>query len=450
MPKQTSHSTSPSLLDVLRERRSRRFACGMRIEGGALEYTSQKPAVALTEHEEAMLCYAGCGITGRALADLSYKDGEGGNIMAGLIGRTIASGDGIQSVALVVSNDDATFLLRRPVDFSPEEIKELIELGREDQFVELYRRSRVRIHDHRVLAPLEPMFNINVNRWSLNAPGTSYFLPINDLTLMYINGLLEIFNEHTGAFVLDERAGFLPAGVGRFAERKGGHLRDDPRDNRILTIASLENLVAELVTIEQGMLHQNLSLMTQSLGLGGFSHFAAHPSGWFESLGFTMGEMSASRFLGAGFIPRLVMRLLGRDVQVKFPLGMERDGNALLQPYCPPYFSTMRRAVEAVLDLKFGERGIFRTGSENSAWREPANIASKIPKISEAAVEATVAYCEYVYQRYGRFPAHLAPYRTVLGYQACHIDVDFYEQFYSEEALSRTQHEHFDHWHDGE
>ena len=58
-----------------------------------------------------------------------------------------------------------------------------------------------------------PLDNVNVNRWSLYAPGTSYFLPVNELTFIYINGLLEIFNEHTGAFVVDERARFpgLPA-----------------------------------------------------------------------------------------------------------------------------------------------------------------------------------------------------------------------------------------------
>ena len=48
------------------------------------------------------------------------------------------------------------------------------------------------------------MFNLNVNQWSLYAPRSTYFLPINELTFMYINGLLELFNETTGAFILDE------------------------------------------------------------------------------------------------------------------------------------------------------------------------------------------------------------------------------------------------------
>jgi hypothetical protein len=36
---------------------------------------------------------------------------------------------------------------------------------------------------------------------------------------------------------------------------------------------------------------QNLGLMTQALGLGGFPHFAAHPFIWFQALGFRMQEI---------------------------------------------------------------------------------------------------------------------------------------------------------------
>ncbi len=88
---------------------------------------------------------------------------------------------------------------------------------------------------------------------------------------MYINGLLEIFNEHSGAFVVDERAGFRAAGLGRFARSKGGHLRDDPSDGRVLTVQRLELMVSELVTAEQGMMLQNLGIDLPSHGARRFS-----------------------------------------------------------------------------------------------------------------------------------------------------------------------------------
>ena len=72
---------------------------------------------------------AACGITGHALADLCYAAGGGGSIMAGLVARTIASGDGLQTVSLIVTNDNATYLIRKPRELPAGEIPQLIELG---------------------------------------------------------------------------------------------------------------------------------------------------------------------------------------------------------------------------------------------------------------------------------------------------------------------------------
>ncbi len=73
----------------------------------------------------------------------------------------------------------------------------------------------------------------------------------------------------------------------------------------------------------------------------------------------------------------------------------------------------------------------------SSADREP----------SSEAIDATVAFCDYVYRRHGRFPAYPPPFRTVLGYQANHVDVEFYDRFYKPEALSETQRRHMERWH---
>src|SRR3989442_11097802 len=109
------------LLTALRERRSRRFGLGMKIPGGPLAYRSRHQPTPLTEDEEAALVFAACGITGHALADLCYAEGEGGSIMGGLVARTIASGDGLQTVSLVVTNDAATYLIRRPPELPANE-----------------------------------------------------------------------------------------------------------------------------------------------------------------------------------------------------------------------------------------------------------------------------------------------------------------------------------------
>ncbi len=297
----------------------------------------------------------------------------------------------------------------------------------------------MKIQDGRAAPPLEPLFNISANRWSAHAPGTTYFLPVNDLTLMYINGLLEILNEETGVFLLDERNSLRPAGLAKFARRRGGHLDDDPHHFRVATIRQVEQFVTEFVTIEQGMMLQNLGLMAEALGVGGFPNFANHEFGWFEALGFRMAQMPASRYLGAGPLASCAMKLLGKNPQVPYPLGLERHGETLLQPFCPPYFSTMTDAVRAVAEMKFGAQGIFRGGQKTSAWSDHAGISAQVPAISEAAIAATTAVCEYLWRRYGRFPVYHPPFRTVLGFQAAHLDGDFYEKFYRPEALSPSQ-----------
>ena len=441
----SSPEATRTLLEILRGRRSRRFGLGMKMASGPLAYRSRHAGIPLTEEEEAVLAFAACGITGYALADLMYERGQGGTIMSRLLGRTIPSGDAAHTVALIVMNRDATYYVKRPQDFASGEIAELARLAQQGRYLDLYRRSRVKIRDGRATPSLDPIFNINCNLWSLYDPAATYFLPVNELTWIYLNGLLEIFNETTNVFVVDERAGFRPAGLKRFARSRGGHLCDDPREGRVITIAQLEAFVTEFVSVEQGMMLQNIALMVQAMGLGGFPHWAAHPFGWFQALGFRMGEMSTSRYLGMGHILSALARLLGRDRPVPLVLGLEHDGVPLLSPMCPPYYPSMEAAVRAFVDNKFGPQGIFRGGATHSAWRDPAAVANASQAPSQANLEATIAYCEYVHGRYGRFPAYAPPMRTVLGFQVNHLDVEFYDRFYDSSSLTEAQRQHMQH-----
>src|SRR5262249_6155172 len=152
---------------------------------------------------------------------------------------------------------------------------------------------------------------------------------------------LEILNETTGAFLLDERNNFRPAGLARFARSRGGPLEDDPNKLRVATGRQVEQFVTEFVTLEQGVMLQNLGLMAQALGLGGFPNFANHEFGWFQALEFRMEQMPASLYLGANPLVSLGMSLLKRNPMVPFPIGLERDGEVLLKPFCPPYYKSM-------------------------------------------------------------------------------------------------------------
>lgn len=434
----TNEFSKVTLLDALLNRRSRRVGLGMSIPAGPFRYKSPHAPVPLTEEEEAVLAFAACGVTGYALADLSYGPGEGGSMLAGRLGRTIASADAVNTVALVVTNDRATYLLKRPQDFEPAEIPQLVKLARQGALVELYRRSRIELSAGRTAPPLDAKHNFSINRWSLYAPGTTYFLPIIETTALMINALLELFDPAMGVFVRDERAWLRPAGLARFARSHGGHLRDDPRDLRSATVNAVETALMESMATEHGMVLQNLALTAEALGLGGFPNFARHENSWFQALGFRMGAMPASRYLGAPRFLSTFARWLQRDPLVAYPLNLERNGSVLLRPFCPPCFPNMRAAVHAFVETKFGLSGTYRGGAEQSSWREPQDYAAHIPAPSAAAIDATAAYCEYVHRRYGRFPAYTAPFRTVIGFQVCRVDSEFYERFYRPEAISSS------------
>ncbi len=434
-----SDLASYPLLSALRDRRSRRFGCGMVIPPGPLQFASRQPPTPITESAEALLAWAACGVTGPALADLAYGPGQGGSIMAGLVGRTVASGDCLQTVGLVVMNDHGTWWMRRPQDLPRAEITELIENGRRGEYLDAYRRTRVRLADRRLHPPVEPIFNINANRWSAHAPGSSYFLPVGDLTPMYLNGLLEILNEDTGVFVLDERRSFRAAGLAQFAKSRGGHLDDDPAHGKVITIRQLEQFVTDFVNLEMGMVLQNLGLMTQALGLGGFPHFANHDFAWFTALGFDCQSLPASHYLGTGPLVRWALRLTGKDLPVPLATRLVRDGQVLLEALCPPNLPSMSAAVEAMVERKFGRAGVFRGTPAASAWKDHGAVTAGVKPVSDRAIAATKAYVEYVWRHYGRFPAQVPPFRCGLAHQVVHLDPEFYARYYHPDALSERQ-----------
>lgn len=443
----TSDSTASTwetypLFRALRDRRSRRFALGARLKGGPLDYTSVHEPVPLTEEERAILAFAASGITGWALNDMGLGPGQGGTMMGGLTGRTVSSLDALQAVALIVTDDEGTWLVRRGADLPPDTVRELIDLAQRGEYVEIFRRQSVRIADARISPPMEPPANLPLNRWVAHAPGTTYFLPVADLTLPWINGALELLDESNAFFPVDERARFAPAGVRRFTRRKGGHLDDS--GPRTAPIREIDILVIQLVTVEIGMVLQNLGLACDALGLGGYPNYAGLGSEWFERLGFRMGELTLGRFLGADAVVRTILRLRNMETPMRFPVGLERaDGQVLLRSYRPPYFRSMRDAVGAVVDRKLGAAGIYREQAQtNSGWRDPTTVSAGIPAISEAAIEATTALCGYVYGRYGRFPAHVPAFHASVGFQACHVDVGFYERHYRSEALTERHRGH--------
>jgi hypothetical protein len=447
---------SPLLIDTLLTRRSRRFALGDELYGSALAYKSQADPLPLTIDEEAILAFAAAGVTGPVGGELPYRPDEGpetggGQVMMSMVGRTQSSADAVATVTLFITRDDGTFLMPRPQDFDTPDYEALVELGRQRRFTEMYERMRVRISDRRTEIPRELPYTPPFNKWSANLPGATYFVPVTEVTALYLTILFAALGEEFAYFFHDDRDLLTrAAGIGRFGRSKGGHLLDDVHDGRVGTIDEIETYLLELCGFEQGLMLQNVALATEALGLGGFPHYGAHRFAWTRSLGFTMRERTFAQILHKGAFGTLLMRILNKNVSIPQAIGLDHDGRTIIKPFAPPHYPTMEAAVRAFVDYKFAPgTGFFRDATKPSAWLDPAAVQASIPPYTEANIQAVIAYCDYVVKHYGQFPGNFAPIRTLMAFQAHHIDTAFYDRFYRPGAYTEAHAQHAARWHPG-
>lgn len=444
-----------SLLDSIFNRRSRRFAAGANLDGGPLAYKSTLSPTPLTTLEEAILATAAAGINGYANVDVPFDSGAlpesgGGNVMAAFSGRVGASADAVHGCSLFVINDQGTHFLKRPQNFPKLDIGNLGEDAKAHRLEELYKRMLVKLSDKRGEIPRKVPHMFPFNKWSTNLPGSTYFLPVSDLSGMYLNILLSAFDEQMALFVVDERNFYLPAGVKKFGKSKGGVLHDDPKDERYVPLVFLEGVVLEFLAAETAFIVHNLSLVEQAMGLGGWTHFPTmRDVSWYEQLGIRTSSVKLSKTLGDNFLIKLLLNLLGRNIDIPFGLGLEHGGETLIKPWCPPYYKNMREAVLAFVDSKMSERdGWLKDDSDAHPWKENegGRIKKGIPKYSDACIEATIALAEYCYNRYGRFPPYFGPTRISIGHQAHVLDLGFYDKFYKPGAYTDTQRDFMKNW----
>jgi len=445
-----------SLMDAIFNRRSRRFSAGAHLDGGALSYKSEMDPVPLSTLEEAVLATAAAGINGYVLVDVPFESGSrpesgGGNVMAALSGRVGASADAVHSVSLFILNDEGTYFLKRPQNLPKLEIGNLGQMAQDRRLEEVYSQMRIQLREGRAEIPRAVPHMFPFNKWSTNLPGSSYFLPVSDLTAMYLNVLLSAFDEQMALFIVDERNFYRPAGIAKFGKSRGGRLHDDPSDERYIPLVYLESVILEFVLAEQAFMLHNLSLVEQAMGLGGWTHYATmRDVSWYEQLGIRTSTQKLSQAMGGGFFKTLLLNVLGKNIDIPYGLGLEHNGEPLIKPYSPPYYKSMEDAVLDFIDFKMSQQdGWLKDRSAAHPWQEDKGqkIKDSIPPYSDECIAATIALCEYIYKRYGRFPAYFGPMRTTLAHQAHHLDLSFYDTFYKPGAYTETQAHHMENWH---
>ena len=89
---------------------------------------------------------------------------------------------------------------------------------------------------------------------------------------------------------------------------------------------------------------------------------------------------------------------------------------------------------------------VFAEASDGKVSNTTLEMLTKARELADT-VECVKAYCQYVWDTYGRFPLTIDPMYQRLTTQAQHIDCGFYDQYYPPGAYSQQHANHMHLWH---
>jgi hypothetical protein len=441
------------LMACLQDRRTRRVAQGVSLQAGDISYESSNPPSPLSPLEESILI-ASTGVTGAVMMDgpLDKPNGapELGTPFLHMTGRAASSADNAQATSLFMINDEGIWLLKRPQERDAIEFLRSLPPRWEDRseadWIAAANAVKVKVHDRRFEFPREWPYYLGWNAQHSNAPGTTCFLPVVDNTRQYINVLLILLSEPRGKapLFLDDWRKFKPRTATEWlawAASKLGFVDPIPYHpigglkwvrngfSTPETPAPLGGVGTVRTDHEAFFLLQNLMLTAEALRLGGWVHGAPMAP-------HIMRRDEEQGLLGLGFREHSYKPSSSRlrrwpPVPASQPNFVGIDG--VLEGLCPPYETDMDRAVDRVLEEKFGPGGAYDPEMFGQAWRERGDVESFLRHAqphSKETIELTKEICRYLVETYGRFPAHTdAFYLPGIWVQFSHLEIEYYERF---------------------
>ncbi|MGE3818009.1 MAG: hypothetical protein AB7I30_01100, partial [Isosphaeraceae bacterium] len=321
----------------------------------------------------------------------------------------------------------------------------------EADWIHAASRAKVRVSDRRLDFPREYPYYLGWNAQISNLPGTTMFLPVVDCTWQYINALLILLSEPDGKrpLIVDDWQRFRPrtfverlakiAGalglgeaipyhpVGGLKWIRNGFVNKD-------NVGPLGFGGALRTDYEAFFYFQNLMLIGQALGLGGWIHGSVFPpylyleepeKGW-HGLGFRMQA------------PKTLNPMPPVPASQPNPVGI--DG--VLEGLCPPYVGSMDEAVDRVVESKYGAKGAYGDAQGFSRPYKQASQGEEYLRQATHYEPRAIAYtkeiCQYLVDTYGRFPAHVdAFYCPGMWLQFSHLEMEYYEKFFDMRQYGR-------------
>ena len=132
------------------------------------------------------------------------------------------------------------------------------------------------------------------------------------------------------------------------------------------------------------------------------------------------------------------------------PIGLKVGDEYLMQAKCPPYYTSMSDAVDAVVAAKFGPKGVYddpttfgRIYKGDYGKRYLMEAAVYAPEVVDCARDV----CNYIFETHGRFPAHCdAMHVPGVWLQVHHTEHEYYERYFNN-GLTDAHRLHHEHWH---
>jgi hypothetical protein len=413
-----------SLLEALLGRRSRRFFRGAEIPDGVFAYKSRHEIEPLSELEKLLVITACGGNT--SWHNLIYRAENYvphlSNYAGAAGGRTFPSAAAFHTSMTFFTDDEGVYVLNNRDAPTSTERAEDGSLELEDVLNTL--KSQInKIQDGRLKLPPEVPYVEPHNTWVANHPGTLLVIPVGDLAQHVLLNLCYMLQN--GLVMTDDINGRSIPGIEKF-----GNLVDV--DN-VWALTFVEQIAMAELTAELSTSCYAGALMLQAMGLGGWMFNGIDP---FVMLGAS----------GNPNVPGLGFRY---DENERWaypnPTGLE----GVMAGFCPPHYSDMRAAVEALCDRKFGNGGPFNAQTPGP-WKDSTKVRSAAKVHSEEFKECVALQAQYVFDTFGKFPGTVPSIFLLTYLQAHHLDLEFYDKFYKPGAYLRTHADHMACWHSSE
>jgi len=405
------------LLDAISRRRTRRIPLGYTADAGVIKKDPSQAPVPLSDLEEAILCWSGAGITGAATNEEILGIAESRPVTS-WTGRATGYPCNIQTTRLFFTNDNGIFIYNPEAPSKPVEIENVSD---REKIMNFYRQNCQRVSEKRLQLPTQSIPGVESMN---NQPGTTLFIPVVDNVELYIWRVYFSLQPNMSYRFYDDIKK-RPAGLQKWID--SGVLMGPE-----IGLSSFESNQRTIYLAPAYLMVQNMQLVAEAMGLGSM--------------------------IFAGFTGEVMLGVTPMAKGLGFSTIKDHDGNVnpvgldgVFESYCPPYYRDMDEAVDAFMEKVGGKASPVGTEYNGVLPFRPGYWQKNRPEYAEVSkehVSMVKAFCNYVYDTYGRIPATFSSKTIPIWLQVHHANTDFYERYYADGVITESHKKHMSLWHE--